>query len=378
MASVNVDQRGPADTDRRIAKSPRAIQGSEDARRDGGANQIRWYSPRNISGVYALLLTILIFGLASPDSFFTVQSAKTILNQSAVSGIVALALVVPLAAGVFDISVGYTLGFSGVVAAWMLGNWSMSVVEIVLLTLLVGAVVGLANAFVVLGLRVDAIVATLGTGSLLYGLTEAVSGDLPLTTGVAGSFSYHLAGANFEGITVPVFVMLALMVVLGLATEQTQVGRFCYAVGIDVDVARLSGIRVRTIKVGALIIGGLLATLAGLCLTAQVQAGTPTAGPAYLLPAFAGVFLGATQFRAPRFNAWGTVLAVLFLATGNYGLLLVGGPTWLPQVFNGLALILAVALAGVGGSRASIVGLWRRLTAQASTMRSRRGGEEMP
>jgi ribose transport system permease protein len=160
------------------------------------------------------------------------------------------------------------------------------------------------------------------------------------------------------------------MIVIGLATEQTQSGRNAYAVGFDPAVAKLSGLRVGWIRIVSLILCALVAAVAGLCLTGQVQAASPDVGPSYLLPAFAGVFLGATQIRAPRFNAWGTVVAVLVLATGNYGLLLSGGPSWTPQIFNGAALILAVAAAGIGSGSLAIPVRWRRKAAASARVQA--------
>jgi ribose/xylose/arabinose/galactoside ABC-type transport system permease subunit len=88
----------------------------------------------------------------------------------------------------------------------------------------------------------------------------------------------------------------------------------------------------------------MLGAFAGLVLTAQVASASPMNGDGFLLPAFAAVFLGATQFRLKRFSAWGAVLAVFMLGTGQYGLLLAGAPQWTPNVFQGLALIAAIGL----------------------------------
>jgi ribose transport system permease protein len=309
----------------------------------------RWYRLSNISGVYSLILIVIIFSSIDGHDFARMQTIETILNQSAVPGIIALAMVIPLAAGVFDLSAGYVLGWVGVVAAWFLGNTGLPVGVVILLALGTAVLVALFNAIVIVAFRVESIIATLGSGSVVYALTYWVSGDTQLSVGVAGHFSELVASASFHGLTVPVFVMAVLMILIGWASEQTQAGRYTYAVGFDPDVAKLSGLRVGTIRVVALIICSVIAGVAGLCLTGQVQSASPDAGPSYVLPAFAGVFLGATQIRAPRFNAWGTVLAVLVLATGNYGLLLSGGPSWTPMIFNGLALIIAVAAARISG-----------------------------
>jgi ribose transport system permease protein len=144
------------------------------------------------------------------------------------------------------------------------------------------------------------------------------------------------------------------MVILGLFLEQTQTGRYLYATGFNADAVRLAGLRVSLLKCGAILVGSTLAALAGVVLTARLASATPTIGNSYLLPAFAAVFLGATQFRNLRFNAWGTVVAVFMLGTGQYGILLIGAPSWAGDLFQGLALIAAVGITHFGSRRSGL------------------------
>ena len=134
--------------------------------------------------------------------------------------------------------------------------------------------------------------------------------------------------------------------------ERTPVGRRVYATGGNVDAmggsseaAALAGVRISRVILAALVTSGVVAGLAGLLLTSQLSTGDPTVGPGYLLPVIAAVFLGSTQFRGGRFNIWGTVVAAYVLAVGVKGLQLAGLPIWIPDLFNGAALLLAVGLA---------------------------------
>ena len=113
----------------------------------------------------------------------------------------------------------------------------------------------------------------------------------------------------------------------------------------------------------------MIAAFAGMLVTANLGTGDPTIGPAYLLPAFSAAFLGSTQFRGGRFNVWGTVVAVIVFATGVKGLQLAGAPIWIPDLFNGAALLLAVGLAKYE-TTAARAGAVRRLL----RMDGRRGG----
>jgi ribose transport system permease protein len=216
----------------------------------------------------------------------------------------------------------------------------------VALTLGIGAVIGLVNVFVVVVLRVPSIIGTLAVWLICDALAVAVAGSQSSLgpPQLSGSFGTYFAIASWQNFTIPVLYLGILAVVIGTLLTQTPTGRYTYAVGLNPDVARNTGIRVKLIQSGALVIGGILGAFAGLVLTAQYASAAPGSGDAYLLPAFAAVFLGATQFRLKRFTAWGTILAILMLATGKYGLALAGVANWVPNVFEGVALIVAIGL----------------------------------
>jgi len=150
---------------------------------------------------------------------------------------------------------------------------------------------------------------------------------------------------QFFGLTWPFWIMLVVALLLWCVLERTPVGRRIYATGGNPVAASLSGVRVSRIILFALVTSGVVAGLAGLLLTSQLSAGDPTVGPGFLLPVLAAVFLGSTQFRGGRFNIWGTVVAAYVLAVGVKGLQLAGLPIWIPDLFNGAALLLAVGLA---------------------------------
>jgi ribose transport system permease protein len=301
------------------------------------------FSIRSIGAVYVWLVLIAIFAIWIPDLFVSSQTAKSILNQYSITALATLSLVIPLATGLFDLSIGAAMGLTGIVAGWLLGNTSLNPVIVVALALLVGLGVGVFNSIVVVGLSIDSFIGTLATGAILSAITIGISGDQILTDRVAGSFS-KIASVQVHGFDLPVLYMLALMLAIGFLLEQTPVGRYFYAIGYNPDVTRLVGVNVRSLRVLALLCSGTLAGFAGIVLTARIQAADPTNGSSYLIPAFSSAFLGATQFRHGRFNPWGAIVAVLMLGTGSVGLLLAGAPDWSPQVFQGAVLIAAVGI----------------------------------
>jgi ribose transport system permease protein len=175
-----------------------------------------------------------------------------------------------------------------------------------------------------------------------------------------GSFS-DLATASAAGIAIPAFLFIAVAIVLWYFLNYTVSGRRMYAVGFNERAARLSGVKTRHLRFASLLVSGIVVGIGGVLLTSQVSAGSPDIGPPYLLNAFAAAFLGATQLGG-RFNAWGTVVAVLLLGTGDTGLNLVAAPTWVPSMFSGLVLLAALVLTqveGSGGASGRLLGRFR-------------------
>lgn len=320
-------------------------------------------SVRNIGAIYVWIAIVILFAIVASETFPTAQTGKAILNQYSITGMVALSLVVPLAAGYYDLSIGYTLGLSGILAAYLLEHTTMSPVVVGLLTIAACVLIGLVNAFVVVGLGVNSFIGTLGTGAILAAVTLAISNDQTITGRIGEDFA-KIASTQWQGITLPVLYLLVLTVGLAWWLGRTGMGRSLYAIGFERESARLSGIRIDRLGTIAFVASAVIAGFAGMVLAGRVSSASPETGPAYLIPAFSAAFLGATQLKQGRFNPWGTVIAVLLLGTGNVGLLLAGGPNWTPQLFEGVVLITAVALTVTGGGalRTSFRNARRRLS----------------
>lgn len=300
-------------------------------------------SYRNIGAVYVWLALILIFTVWKPSLFPTAQTAKSVVNQYAITGLAALAVVMPLAAGVFDLSIGATIGFAGVFAGWALNTLGLPVGAAVALTLVAGLAIGTLNAIVVVRMNIDSFIGTLATGSIIGAATLWVSSGEIITGKVSGSFT-KIASTDIAGVQLPVVYLLVAMLVLGFVLEQTVFGRRVYASGYGPEVSRLVGLRVGRIRTLSLLFSGVLGSFAGIALASRIGSADPSVGPEYLIPAFSAAFVGASQFRHGRFNPWGTVVAVLMIGTGSVGLLLAGTPNWTPQVFQGAVLIAAVGI----------------------------------
>lgn len=296
--------------------------------------------------LYVLAVIIAIFAVWAPETFPTLDTAKQVVNNYAITALIALALVIPLSAGVFDISGAYTMSLTGVLATWLIVRADMAVAPAVALALLAGLGIGAINAFVVVGLRIESLIATLATGSLIQAFTIMITqstaiNDAKLTQGFA-----EIGQTYVSGFGLPVLYALLVALAIWWVLEHTATGRRIYATGFNADAARLAGVATDRLRVCSLLVSGSVAGLAGVVLASRISTGSPTAGTAYLLPAFAAVFLGATQFKRGRFNAAGTILAVVLLGTGVTGLGIVDAPEWSGAMFTGVVLIAALAVTG--------------------------------
>ncbi|WP_233225763.1 ABC transporter permease [Amycolatopsis sp. CA-126428] len=297
---------------------------------------------RNAAALYLFAIMFVIFSLWVPDTFLTASTWRSLLSNEAVTCLVAVGLVVPIAAGVVDLAIGTEVGLGAVVVARLLVG-SVPIVWAVVLSLLAGAAVGAFSWLMITRARIPSFIATLGVSSLLTAAIAWISGSQQIVNLPSG-FEVLGTGLLF-GVTWPFYIMVVVALVLWYVLERTPAGRRIYATGGSIEAAQLSGIRTSRVMLGALVTGGVVAALAGLLLTSQLSAGDPTVGPGYLLPVIAAVFLGSTQFRGGRFNIWGTVVAAYVLAVGVKGLQLAQLPIWIPDLFNGAALLLAVGLA---------------------------------
>jgi ribose transport system permease protein len=295
------------------------------------------------SGLYVWAALIVLFGILRPDTFLTPENARIIAAEQAITAMIALAVVVALAAGVFDLSVAATLGVSVCVVITLQSNGYNPVVA-ALAAVLTGIVIGFVNGFIVVKLHVESLIATLGMSSILAAVAFWITGGKQIVTGISPSF-LAWGRESVLGLPAPVYYMAVTALVLWYVLEYTPVGRNLYAVGGNPVAARLAGVRVDRITWGALVVTAAVAAIAGVVLAARLGSATPEVGPGYLLPAFSAAFLGATQIKRGRMNVLGTLVAIFLLATGIKGLQLIGAPSYVNFLFNGLALIIAVALA---------------------------------
>jgi ribose transport system permease protein len=326
-----------------------ASDGGEPARRRLGSRGAAHYVEA-WSGLGVWIGIIILFGIIEPSTFLTMTNLKSILSNDSITAMMAMALILPLAAGVYDLSIGGTMGMTMMLVAWLQSSHHLGFVWAIALSLIAALIIGSVNAFVVVGLGVDSFIATLGMGSVLDGLVLWISGGNNIILGISPKF-LDIASAQIFTIAIPVLYMLILAVILWYVIQYRQFGRYMFATGSNPDAARLAGVRTDRLRALSLVICAFIAGIAGILFCAKIGSAAPGVGDTYLLPAFAGALLGATQVRPGRVNVLGTLIAVYLLATGIQGLELAGAQVWVQDVFYGGGLIIAVAFAARAARR---------------------------
>jgi ribose transport system permease protein len=292
------------------------------------------------------LVVIVVFSIVETDTFFTSSNASSILASQAVLVVVTLGLIVPLIAGDFDLSVGSMVGMSALTIAILNVQHHWPVWIAIAVALAVGVIVGLINGALTVLLGIDSLIVTLGMSTLLSGVILWVS-HANTITGVSQSLIDIVITYRLAGIPMEFYYAVILALVLWYVFQFTPLGQRLLVAGRNREVARLSGMRVATLRIGAMVTSAFIAALGGVLIVGTSGSAGPTTGVDLLLPAFAAAFLGSTTIRPGRFNPWGTVIAVYFLVTGITGLQLLGLASFVQNLFYGGALILAVSFSQI-------------------------------
>ncbi|MGH1524171.1 ABC transporter permease [Leifsonia sp. L25] len=293
----------------------------------------------------AMLILIVTFSIAAPDGeFLRPLNLLAILSQSALTAIIACGLTLVLVVGQFDLSIGYTASFAGVLVTGLMTNQGIPIPVAILITVAAGALIGLVNGFLVAKAGVNAVVATLGVGTVVVGLSFGYGAGQPIVSLPAAFTSIALGRAVF-GIPNLIWLMVIVIAVLWILLNRTPLGFRLQATGANRHAAVLAGVRTGRVTIAAFVVAGICAAIAGTLLSSQLGSGMVSSGDGYLLDALAAVFLGSATLRDGKFHILGTLVGVLIVNIGFNGLGLVGTPTFFQYVFKGGILVFAVALA---------------------------------
>lgn len=296
-----------------------------------------------------VLLILLVIGFAAlkPDTFATANNFRTIAISQSVLAIAAVALIFPLIAGRFDISVGAVVGVSSIATAGAMANNHLPLVVAMGIGIGIGCVIGFINGLLVAYIGINSIISTLGTSTILGGFIFAYTQGIPISNDLSPTLT-NLSAQVVLGVPVLFILMIVIAALAWLVLTMTSYGRYLSAVGSNEVAAVLNGLPVRRIVLGSFVCSGLLAGCAGVLeVASQGNANPSVGGITFILPALAAVFLGATTISPGTYNVPGTIIALFFVGIAVSGLTLLGVQPWITDVFNGTAVVVALALAAI-------------------------------
>lgn len=314
---------------------------------------------------------VILIGLLwwqKPDTFMTIPNWLNITRQVSILGVVAFTMTVVMVVGEFDLSVGAMASLVGIVAGTLFQQ-EQPMLLVIAVSLLVGILGGLVNGILVSYVGISAFVATLGTLTAFRGLALYISGGssifgrvVPEAFSDFGRQGIAISTVGEQTLSIPNLTILAVvtLVVVWIILTQTVMGRRLYAIGGNMEAARLAGVRVRMLRLTAFVLSGLGAAVAGLMLFSRLATAHPTQGEGLMLQAIAAVFLGMTMSEEGEPLVLGTLLGVLILGVLANGLTQLQIDTYIQQILTGVIIILAVTLSSLSRRRLRILDLFRR------------------
>lgn len=291
--------------------------------------------------VIAALILLCIFLSIATSTFLTPQNINNLLIQTTTNFVLASGVMLIIITGGTDLSIGRMAGFSGAMMAITIVQTGSAVLGL-LAAIISGALFGLLNGWIVSRMNIAPFIVTLGTQTILQGLTLVVTDSRPIS-GMPPLINKIGSGSIF-GLPILVIIAIIVYIVLFFILKYTKFGRVLYGIGGNEEATRLSGIDVKNNKMMAFVWGGLMAGIAGIMLTARLNSAQPTAGAGYELEAIAAAVIGGTSFSGGVGTATGTLFGALLLSTIRNGMNLMSIPTNWQYVVIGVVIIGAVFL----------------------------------
>lgn len=307
--------------------------------------------------VLALVIIVVVFSLLS-SRFLDPTNLLIMTRHVAFNAILALGLLLVILNGGIDLSVGSTVGLSGMMAGYLLQGWQIPGTDtiayppvwvVIVVSCLVGILVGAVNGLLVARFNVAPFIATLGTLYAVRGFAELI-GNGETFTALAGEESLGNTGfvellhGRILGVPFPIWVMAVITILVSLYLSRARFGRWLYASGSNERAAELAGVPVKRVQMMIYVLSGLGAGVVGLLLTADLSAAVPNGGTGYELNAIAAVVIGGAALSGGRGTVRGTIIGAFVIGFLVDGLVLVGVSVFWQEVIKGLVIIVAVAV----------------------------------
>ncbi|MDO5344457.1 MAG: ribose ABC transporter permease [Lachnospiraceae bacterium] len=305
-------------------------------------NGVVKYFKDNI-GIIIALLAMCIFLVIFPrtrTTFLTQKNIFNILRQNSTNLFLATGMTMVIILGGIELSVGSVIALSGCVAAGCVVNLGLPEIVGFLAALLVGALVGIFNGFVISMTDIPPFIVTLASMNITKGIALVLTGGAPIR---CMTDAFKFPGAGYVGpVPTPVILMLIVFIIAALIINRTKLGRHMYAVGGNAQAAQFSGINVKKVKFIIYAYTGLMSGLAGIVTASRLYSGQPTAGDGAEMDAIAAVVVGGTSMSGGSGRIGGTLIGVLIIGVLNNGLNLMGVDSNWQFIVKGFVILLAV------------------------------------
>ncbi|MFA5604209.1 MAG: ribose ABC transporter permease [Bacilli bacterium] len=303
-------------------------------------NKVKDFLGKNTAlvGLIVLMLIITIIDI----NFIQISNLSNVLRQVSINGLIALGMTFVILTGGIDLSVGSIFALTGAVLTKMLLSGVDPVIAIIL-TLVLGGLLGLVNGILISYGKLQAFIATLGTMTLFRGITRVFMDGRPIT-GFKSDLVNEIGRGYLLGIPIPTIILIFAIIIVSFVLKKTIFGKEVYAVGGNETAARFSAININKVKIKVYTISGFLTTIASIILASRLNSTQPNAGMGYELDAIAAVVLGGTSLAGGRGRVFGTVVGILIIGFLNNGLNILGVTSFYQDVVKGVVILLAVLI----------------------------------
>lgn len=324
-------------------------QQPQQGRRIDSSSVLRFVSTYGLA--LLLLGLFILFALLLPKTFPTEYNIRSMLSDKSIIALLALAEMVPVATGSFDLSIGWGIGLYHILTVGLIKSgvpWPLVIMFVLSVGFTVGTVIGL----LVTRARIDSFIASLGVGTFLFGVSlwyapqQLVATIPPELKALVGTLDIGITR-----IPLPFLYVVIISIMLWIMLERLPLGRYLYMLGANQRAAELTGISAKRYITFAFQVSGVLTAFAGIVLGVKLGVAQTAIGLDFLLPAFVAVLLGSTTIKPGRVNVLGTLVAVFVIAVMVAGLQQLGAQFYVEPMFNGIMLVASVGLATYAARR---------------------------
>ena len=305
---------------------------------------------RNLGTIIGLIILVVIVSMSTPK-FLTTSNLLNLLKANSVNAIICCGMLMAILMGEIDISVGSTVGLTGVIGAYMITNLEAPVWVTVIACLAIGALIGTINGVAIAYLQVPAFVATLATQCIGRGLTEIISGGV--TIRIRNDAYTALGNTNIGQVSIIIIYAAVILIATWFLLNKTRFGYYIYALGGNKTAAQYSGVNVRKYNMIPYILIGVLCGIGGIVWSARLGSAAAALGSGFEMDAIAAVVIGGTSMSGGVGTVGGTVIGILIIAVITNGLNLMMINSFWQEVFKGIIILVAVVIDVIKKSRSS-------------------------